>query len=247
MFRLLNILLASVSALSTGEYQAPGPNDARGPCPGFNVMANHGYLPRDGGLMTREQVVQAFQDNYSVDPSLTNTILDTAIKIKLINNETQTFTLTDLRRHNFIEHDASLFRNDAYFGDNFNKNLTLLEQLISSSSDGKSISVDELAKYRKARQDYSKATNPEFTFGRNQEFAAFQEASILAWVIGDEDTHSIPINVLRTFIADERLPTEDGWTKKSSPIDNPKLNDLAAVILSKAAASAKPKCAAKKQ
>jgi hypothetical protein len=27
---------------------APGPNDLRGPCPGLNVMANHGYLSRDG-------------------------------------------------------------------------------------------------------------------------------------------------------------------------------------------------------
>ena len=29
-------------------WQAPGPNDARGPCPGLNALANHGYLPRDG-------------------------------------------------------------------------------------------------------------------------------------------------------------------------------------------------------
>jgi len=27
---------------------APGPNDIRGPCPGLNVMANHGYLSRSG-------------------------------------------------------------------------------------------------------------------------------------------------------------------------------------------------------
>ena len=34
----------------TGEHawQAPGPNDLRGPCPGLNALANHGYLPRSG-------------------------------------------------------------------------------------------------------------------------------------------------------------------------------------------------------
>ena len=34
----------------TGEHawQAPGPNDARGPCPGLNAFANHGYLPHNG-------------------------------------------------------------------------------------------------------------------------------------------------------------------------------------------------------
>ena len=30
------------------EYVAPGPNDNRGPCPGLNAFANHGFLPHDG-------------------------------------------------------------------------------------------------------------------------------------------------------------------------------------------------------
>ena len=30
------------------EFQPPGPNDSRGPCPGLNLLANYGYLPRDG-------------------------------------------------------------------------------------------------------------------------------------------------------------------------------------------------------
>ena len=30
------------------DFQEPGPNDSRGPCPGLNLLANHGYLPRDG-------------------------------------------------------------------------------------------------------------------------------------------------------------------------------------------------------
>lgn len=31
----------------TGEHAwvAPGPNDIRGPCPGLNALANHGYFP----------------------------------------------------------------------------------------------------------------------------------------------------------------------------------------------------------
>ena len=34
----------------TGEYAwvAPGPNDIRGPCPGLNALANHGYFPHSG-------------------------------------------------------------------------------------------------------------------------------------------------------------------------------------------------------
>ena len=35
---------------TTGEHtwKAPGKNDQRGPCPGLNALANHGYLPHNG-------------------------------------------------------------------------------------------------------------------------------------------------------------------------------------------------------
>ena len=39
-------------------FQAPGPNDSRGPCPGLNLLANYGYLPRDG-YVNYGQVVDA--------------------------------------------------------------------------------------------------------------------------------------------------------------------------------------------
>ena len=34
----------------TGQYEwvAPGPDDLRGPCPGLNALANHGYFPHSG-------------------------------------------------------------------------------------------------------------------------------------------------------------------------------------------------------
>lgn len=40
------------------HFQAPGPNDSRGPCPGLNLLANYGYLPRDG-YVNFGQVVDA--------------------------------------------------------------------------------------------------------------------------------------------------------------------------------------------
>jgi len=39
-------------------FQAPGPNDSRGPCPGLNLLANYGYLPRNG-YVSFDQVVAA--------------------------------------------------------------------------------------------------------------------------------------------------------------------------------------------
>ncbi|KAI9791138.1 MAG: hypothetical protein M1833_001697 [Piccolia ochrophora] len=37
-----------VSVTGQHAWRAPGPNDIRGPCPGLNVLSNHGYFPRNG-------------------------------------------------------------------------------------------------------------------------------------------------------------------------------------------------------
>ena len=37
-----------VSVTGVHKWVAPGPNDIRGPCPGLNALANHGYFPHSG-------------------------------------------------------------------------------------------------------------------------------------------------------------------------------------------------------
>jgi hypothetical protein len=46
-----------VSTTGTHAFVAPGPSDLRGPCPGLNAMANHGYIPHNG-VATITQFVQ---------------------------------------------------------------------------------------------------------------------------------------------------------------------------------------------
>lgn len=43
-----NLQYVDVSAGSGHEWQAPRSTDLRGPCPGLNAFANHGFLPRNG-------------------------------------------------------------------------------------------------------------------------------------------------------------------------------------------------------
>jgi hypothetical protein len=45
---------------TTGEHagKAPGEDDQRGPCPGLNALANHGYLPHNG-IGTLDQFIDA--------------------------------------------------------------------------------------------------------------------------------------------------------------------------------------------
>jgi hypothetical protein len=37
-----------VSITGKQAWKTPGKNDQRGPCPGLNALANHGYLPHNG-------------------------------------------------------------------------------------------------------------------------------------------------------------------------------------------------------
>jgi len=43
-----------VSPTSENPYIPPGPGDLRGPCPGLNAAANHGFIPRSGILSITE-------------------------------------------------------------------------------------------------------------------------------------------------------------------------------------------------
>lgn len=37
-----------VSTTGANAFNPPGSDDQRGPCPGLNAMANHGYMPHNG-------------------------------------------------------------------------------------------------------------------------------------------------------------------------------------------------------
>ncbi|KIJ48837.1 hypothetical protein M422DRAFT_247194 [Sphaerobolus stellatus SS14] len=43
--------------------------DIRGPCPGLNTLASHGYLPRNG-IVTPAQIINAVQDGFGMDNGL---------------------------------------------------------------------------------------------------------------------------------------------------------------------------------
>jgi hypothetical protein len=55
-----------VSVSGQYAYQSPAASDIRGPCPGLNAAANHGYLPRNG-IATIEQTVAGLGAGKSFD------------------------------------------------------------------------------------------------------------------------------------------------------------------------------------
>ena len=65
-----------VSVSGEHEYQDPGPGDIRGPCPGLNAAANHGYLPRNG-IATYETINSGLWEAYGLDQTATQFLQQT--------------------------------------------------------------------------------------------------------------------------------------------------------------------------
>ena len=62
-----------VSTTGDHAYQAPGPGDIRGPCPGLNAMANHNYLPRNG-YATVPQFIAGTRDAFGMGEDLSTVL-----------------------------------------------------------------------------------------------------------------------------------------------------------------------------
>ncbi|KAK3314965.1 Chloroperoxidase [Apodospora peruviana] len=177
-----------------GGYQVPAPGDyahrfipptdkdIRGPCPGLNALANHGFIARDG-ITTYNELLDGLQNVYNVGYDLANFLAAYAIyaaglgdpvtrKLSIGCDATTrtswapsiTGSEPGLDGHSKMEIDASLTRNDFFpaGGDDFTFNGTLFKMF--EESVGGIFDVDGISKYRKERWLQCRAENPQFYF-----------------------------------------------------------------------------------
>ncbi|CAI7782054.1 unnamed protein product [Closterium sp. NIES-53] len=227
---LAALLAPSTTALKLGGYvPPPDPTTSRGPCPGFNTMANHGVFPRDGSAIPRDRIVAAFSKFYSFSPAMSNAILDSAFAKGVGNPAAQTIDLVQLRAHNKIEHDVSLVRDDSFLGNNYLVNVTLFNEMLSFSATKKFITLGEIGRFRKHRFESCKKNDPELSFDTNRQDVALSEAAALAGVFGGRvRAYVVPINYLKSFLRDERYP--NGFKPPVVPLSFPELLAVSAHI-----------------
>ncbi|KAF2023096.1 Cloroperoxidase [Setomelanomma holmii] len=168
----------------TGRYafQAPKGSDQRGPCPGLDALANHGYIPHSG-ITSFAEVVNAI--NQSIDLALILDFMGTVwtgnplslnpgfsiggpAADNLLGNVLG--LIGDPRglqgSHNWIESDSSLTRDDLYdTGNAWTMNLTLFRDIYDRADEEGVISMDLLADQAARRWAYSIAHNPNFYYG----------------------------------------------------------------------------------
>ncbi|KAI1291652.1 Chloroperoxidase [Xylaria venustula] len=184
-----NPLADPIDVSGQHAFQAPDfeNGDQRGPCPGLNALANHGYIPHDGvvGLL---DVIEQANTVFGMSIDLVGILAGVAtvyvgtplslnpgfsiggISLKTENALGNLFGLLGKPRgldgtHNTIESDSSATRNDLYnTGNAHTMNMTLFQKMLESCND-EYITMDDLADWAVERFYDSIATNPTFYYG----------------------------------------------------------------------------------
>ncbi|KAI4660829.1 uncharacterized protein J4E79_005397 [Alternaria viburni] len=172
---------------TTGEhrYIAPGKNDLRGPCPGLNVMANHGYLPRNGiasvtQLTTASNEVFGMGLELSAFLSVLATVMGGDIVSSSIGGPPSGGLLGGLTTglglvgkpqgmsgtHNRFEADCSPTREDLYKNGNpVSLNLPQFEELMAMPIGPQGYDLTVMHPFRGSRYNNSVATNGHYWAG----------------------------------------------------------------------------------
>ncbi|CAF1134175.1 unnamed protein product [Adineta steineri] len=162
-------------------YQEPNitanPPDQRGPCPGLNLLANYGYLPRNG-IVTLTQVLEATSRGFNMGTDLA-LVLGTIAVLTTGNILTETFSLggPDLRvgicdaggldRHDTIESNISPNREDYYTGkcDNHHLSSRRFKQNVKCAEQQCGLfNLAAMTQQYAQNADYSKTNNPYLSY-----------------------------------------------------------------------------------
>ncbi|KAK9774995.1 putative Chloroperoxidase [Seiridium cardinale] len=113
-----------------------------------------------------------------------------------------------------IEHDISLSRRDYAQGDNHTMQPDLVKALLASSSDGgKTLSAEDLIAFRQRRIEEQKVANAHLSPGAATNSIGNGEIGFILGIFGDGK--KIKCDHVRAIFMEERLPVNEGWTKRT--------------------------------
>ena len=211
------------------EYQDPGPNDIRGPCPGLNAAANHNYLPRSG-IATLEAVNTGLWEAFGLDNTATQFLQQTTtffdgdplsqkwsigfasddvsllgpVQELLLGRPTGICAYGHLKS----EGDASITRGD-FFAPTMNSNCASYSQfynelleLSNERADGL-ITAPVLAEHQHNRKLHSIATNPNYFSPAFAGVAFTPAAHTFVWALMANHSSERPRGFLEHNVLDD--------------------------------------------
>ncbi|KIW52692.1 hypothetical protein PV05_08317 [Exophiala xenobiotica] len=203
--RLLTIIAFAIPCLafpapSGHDFLAAGPFDSRSPCPGLNALANHGFLPHDGKDLDYDMINQAAQDAYGFEDGFYKTAVDMVFEfnISTTSQPSETFNLLDLARHDTIEADGSITRNDIYFGDDVHFDATVFAPVANDlglsdySSSDQFVTIETAAKATENRYNLAMTVNPEFNASTHQHETEYGTTALYLLTVWDADQNAAP-------------------------------------------------------
>ncbi|GLB42846.1 putative peroxidase, family 2 [Lyophyllum shimeji] len=238
-------------------FIAPGPDDRRGPCPGLNTLANHGYLPRNG-IASFEEIINATTHGYNMDYDLASGLAAFAMlargnafinKISIgldsplvpaLPGEIDGPIARGLAAHGRFEGDVSMTRQDAAIGDNRNFQADLYDQLLSfvdqfgdnSTVTGPRSIVNQrvLAEFKYKRFVDSQAADKQLEYHIGRWLGSYGEASFTLNFFANGTDGILTVPTMTSFFRDQRFPAN--WNRRSGAGLLDKIGDDAGAILS---------------
>jgi len=208
-------------------FIAAGPDDMRGPCPGLNTLASHGYIPRSG-IASPVQIIEGVMEGLNMGHDmavfvaylgflvngnpLTN-LVSIGMKTPLTGGDPPPPAIVGgLDTHGTFEGDTSMTRGDDFFGDNHSFNETLFDEFVDFSNrfGGGNYTMNVAAELRNQRVLDSIATNPELSYAGRQ-FSAVAEAALpaLLFIDGRHDIElGLTMDAARDFFQKMHMPDD---------------------------------------
>ncbi|KAF9477466.1 aromatic peroxygenase precursor [Pholiota conissans] len=218
-------------------WKPTGKDDMRGPCPGLNTLASHGWLPRNG-IASPSQIITAVQEGFNmgndlaifvtyaahlVDGNLLTDLLSIGGKsLKTGPSPPAPAIVGGLNTHGVFEGDASMTRGDDFFGDNHSFNETLFDELVEFSNKfgGGFYNLTAAAEFRWHRIQSSISTNPIFSLTSPRYYTAYAESVFPLTFFVDgrrSQPRQLDIATARGFFEHNRMPhgffrSNTSWT-----------------------------------
>ncbi|KAI9727902.1 MAG: hypothetical protein M1828_005307 [Chrysothrix sp. TS-e1954] len=171
---------------TSGKYKfvAPSASDARGPCPGLNAAANHGYLPHNGIATIQQYITGTYQvfgmaQDIAAFLAVYGAVFDGDLTSYSIGGPTANLPVISgllgtpqglSGSHNKYENDASPIRGDLYlYGNDYLSQVSNFQQLYDME-DGKAddevnYGLNDIVEFRANRFQHSIDNNPYFFNG----------------------------------------------------------------------------------
>lgn len=195
---------------------------------GLNTLANHGFIHHDGRNMTLPHLLEGLAAGMNMGADFT-ILIGGAGLLSSPHPLGGAFDLNDLDQHNFpIEHDASLSRQDAYFGNDYSfYNPNWQDVLSFYNGYGGKTALLPAAESIANRTEDSEAINPTFTYGFREFIFRYGETAIYLQAMGGSDADGVTrVDWVRSLFEQEKLPYSLGWRPRAEPVSIPSLGQM---------------------